>query len=181
MKLKCLLAAILSLMLVLPSIALAYSSQDVAKILEAVKNDYGKLLSYQECSDGTFYSFRVVNGKRHKVLEVTIYQGKPLKCSDNAFQSVYVINGKRYTVYYPGGEHPFLSFWVRPNSTSEWNVIKTFSDHGLDGKVEFGIQTPPDRYTFNIDDKNIGLEHQEYWQKIYNEAIADAIQHFGIK
>jgi hypothetical protein len=97
---------------------------------------------------------------------------------DGSFQSVYVQDGKRYTAYYSGPKTNYLSFWVRPEGTTEQNLIKTFTDHRLSGKVGFGIQGYPDQKTFDTQYRKVGLQHQKYWQSLYDQAIADALNHF---
>ena len=84
---------------------------------------------------------------------------------------------KRYTVYYTGGKNDLLSFWVRPNGTNSQKFIQTFTDHGLDGTVEFGISGDRQKL-FDSKDRHVGQEYQQYWQSLYDQAITDSLKHF---
>lgn len=137
-------------MLAIASVAAAASPQDVKKVLRAVNHKSEKLLSFKEYPE-----------------------------HDGSFQSVYVENGKRYTVYYGGEKYKHFSFWVRPEGSSGQNAVKTFTDASLNGKVEFGIQGYPNQKMFNVmDGRGEGHQYQKYWQKLYDAAIADALNHF---
>lgn len=109
------------------------------------------------------------SARSEKVLSFKDFKG-------GSFQCVYVVDGKRYTAYYnhetAGG---WLSFWVRPNGTYGQKLIKTFSDHRLDGKVEFGVGGGKEEKLFDSESRNIGLEFQRHWQSQYDEAIKVAI------
>ena len=96
-------------------------------------------------------------------------------------QIVFIARGLRYTLYYSNGEGDlnFLSVWVRPNGTYDSDLLDTFTDHRLDGAVNFGISggslPDVDQRLFDNDDRNVGEEFQEYWQSLYDTAIADAL------
>lgn len=97
-------------------------------------------------------------------------------------QSVFVHCGLRYTLFHTGewreSELNWLSVWVRPDGTSSLEEVTTFSDHDLDGSVDFGIRggraTPEMREQFERE-KSVGAEFCREWQDRYDQAIAAAL------
>ena len=93
---------------------------------------------------------------------------------------VFVHKGLRYTLYHSGepikaGEpqSAWLSVWVQKNGTYAQKDVDTFSDHGFDGTIDFGISGSADKRMFRIEYKE-GLEHREYWQRRLDAAITAA-------
>jgi hypothetical protein len=107
---------------------------------------------------------------------------------------VFRVGGKRYTLYWPGNvwsadgevisqEKQWLAVWVRPEGTTSPELVETCSDWALDGTANNGITGSPVRellFEDNVDKNDgsgsIGPEHRQYWQKVYDEAIAAAIK-----
>lgn len=101
---------------------------------------------------------------------------------EGGVQVVFIHCGLRYTLFHTGewdsSELNWLSVWVRPDGTSGQEDITTFSDHGLDGSVDFGIAggraTPELRGQFERE-KGMGTEYCQQWQELYNQSIAAAL------
>jgi len=100
-------------------------------------------------------------------------------------QIVFVDNGLRYTVYYTGVNttKEFISFWVRPEGTSGLKFLSTFTDHDLDGVVDFGIKgssdgTIFDSKIFNVDEVGIPKTtlFRDYWQEQLDAAYKAALR-----
>ncbi len=99
-----------------------------------------------------------------------------------SFQIVFVRGRTRYTVWYSGGDakHPeskTLSFWLRPNKTWDQASITTFSDEGLEGRVDFGIHGRESGHDIQKEEfwssrtrygEPKGLEFEAAWQKRYD-------------
>jgi hypothetical protein len=119
--------------------------------------------------------FEAIQQNRDKLLLYHELEG-------GSFQAVYVAKGKRYTVYYSGSDVNFLSFWVRPNGTWSQDLIKTFTDNGLNGDVNFGIQAGVRNSEKKelFDQIGLGQDYRAYWQDQYDTAIADAMECFGL-
>jgi len=102
----------------------------------------------------------------------------------NGKQIVFTDSHRRYTMYWSGEDGPqgFLSVWVRPEGTGGQLALITFTDRGLDGLVDFGVQGPASwsdsrRKHFHKNDEaspNIGFEFRQFWQMQLDEAIAAA-------
>lgn len=107
---------------------------------------------------------------------------------DGDAQVVFVSKGLRYTIYYTGPRDPrlqFLSFWVRPNGTAKKKDVRTFTDHGLDGVVDFGLngkngdERARQLFESGYDSahhKRSGEQFAAHWQKQYDLAIAAALR-----
>lgn len=114
----------------------------------------------------------------------------------NGLTVVFVEKGRRYSLYYvPPTTHTWgqssglLSVWVIPDDLAKRSadLEPTFSDDGLDGVVDFGVEGPT---TWQEDWRKLfdsekfapkaakGIQYAPYWQAKYDEAIADAIHHF---
>ncbi len=102
-------------------------------------------------------------------------------------QIVFVHKGMRYT-FWDSGERTqaddpnsaWLSVWVRKDGTSSQETMDTFSDHGFDGVVDFGIDGAKkkafDSGADGISTKE-GLEYQGFWQERYDSAIKAGIEY----
>lgn len=95
---------------------------------------------------------------------------------------VFVHGGRRYTLYHSGPridpndpQSAWLSVWVRNESPSKG--VDTFTDFGSDGVVDFGLDGPRLRLFHEGRARTVpeGLNHREYWQKQYDDAIAAAL------
>lgn len=99
---------------------------------------------------------------------------------------VFVHKGKRYSLYHSSERirpddpnSAWLSFWVRKNGTSGQHNLMSFTDNGFDGKVDFGIDGPRQRYFKHADRYSAaeGLEHEAFWQKELDVAINAALEY----
>lgn len=121
---------------------------------------------------------RVVGMIANKKVPVVSRQGS---------QIVFVHKGMRYTFWNSGerikADDPnsaWISVWVRKDGTSGQGTMNTFSDHGFDGNVDFGIDGKKVKYFSTGTDsisKPEGLEHRAFWQKQYDAAIDAAVQY----
>lgn len=122
-----------------------------------------------------------------KLMHAPASRGKVLHWDDNydggAVQIVFVAKGKRYTFWHcPADEYEaaLLSVWVRPDGTSGQGTLETFTDHELDGQVDFGVGPPggldSPKY-FGDDGKGgrKGEKNRPYWQGLYDTAITAAL------
>ncbi len=101
-------------------------------------------------------------------------------------QVVFVDGGKRYTMYWSESGVPkeaWLSVWVRSSGRKRNSVLKTFSDYGLDGEVDFGLMGPAKwsdekRQYFGSGKfaamRPQGRKFRQRWQNEYDAAIAAA-------
>lgn len=101
---------------------------------------------------------------------------------DGGIQIVFITDNLRYTLYHSGDEQVnFLSVWVRPNGTSNRDVLQTFTDDDLDGQINFGICEVKGTlsvrkcYGLKTREEACGNEYRDYWQQIYDKAITDAL------
>lgn len=134
---------------------------------------------------------KVVSLMRSKALKGAIFRkGK----RSGWVQIVFIANKRRYTMFIAGkASKAYLSVWVRPNGSRGQRKLKTFTDYGLDGQVDFGIngkkwrrrsrskkvkKGDPRKYFASGKDgisKKKGEQHRLYWQKLYDTAITDAL------
>lgn len=102
-------------------------------------------------------------------------------------QIVFVHKGMRYTFWDSGertkADEPnsaWLSVWVRKDGTSGQETMDTFSDHGFDGVVDFGIDGPKKKiFRSGVDGSSAkeGFEHQAFWQERYDAAIRAGVEY----
>ena len=126
------------------------------------------MMSEKQVTDLVFRVYDAPTGK---------FLSKQLNGPDHrGFRVVFVHSGKRYTL-----DHEWwvdgIQIWIRPNGTSHPSVsADVLGDQNTDGVVDFGsdghmrIFVAPNYFGDGTVTK--GLEHQPYWQKIYNEALA---------
>lgn len=151
-------------------------------ILEKAAINYTKEAVYEAQRDAVISVMKKANIKQVidsiKRGERNLLSFEEYPYNPGAFQAVYVVDKKRYTVYYSGKEDGFLSFWVRPDGSSDQRLIQRFTDNGIDGKVEIGTNGDNQKF-FDIESENsLGIEHQQYWQSLYDKAIEEALVHF---
>lgn len=105
--------------------------------------------------------------------------------SDN--EVVFVHKGMRYTLWHSGerlkADDPstaWLSVWTRKNGSAGQRTRATFSDHGFDGIVDFGIDSDQKK-AFHAGTGTgpapNGPEHREFWQQAYDKTIAAALEY----
>jgi len=105
---------------------------------------------------------------------------------EGSYQLVFVRKGLRYTVFVSNGAQKFMTIWVRPDGTSESNLLEGMTDYQLDGEIdsgsigemELGDDVVRKMYESGVPDggnKAIGEQFREYWQGQYDKAIVDAL------
>lgn len=118
-----------------------------------------------------------------RVVELMYRSKKGVKKHQEGFlQVVFATMGRVYTLQYFTAERrsqPSLSVWVRPKGTRGQEALDTFSDNGLDGRVDFGIGGGKNRREFMLEPTLKGSEHREHWQGLFDQAIKDALRALG--
>jgi hypothetical protein len=122
--------------------------------------------------------------KPRKMAELVITQNKNPNLllynpnlSDGTYQGVQAVmsvDGKRYTVWvaneYEGYDRPvkdMMSFWIRPEGTTGIDSLVTFSDQGLDGNCDFGVDG---KRIYDFNEKE-GMKHRKHFQQLYEETV----------
>lgn len=106
---------------------------------------------------------------------------------EGSYQLVFVRKGLRYTVFVSSEAHRFMTIWVRPDGTSESNVLEGMTDYQFDGEIDSGnigeIELGDDivrkRFESGVSDSGneaMGEQFKEYWQGKYDKAIVDALK-----
>lgn len=87
---------------------------------------------------------------------------------------VFIYGSRRYTIYIRKGVYnPSVTFWVRPEGTTSRKEVDSFADNKMDGTVNSGSDGLG-RRNFDCECEN-NPQWRGYWQKRYNEAIADTL------
>ena len=96
------------------------------------------------------------------------------KHSNGTLEAVYVINKKRYTSTFKAkGDHIF--FYIRPDGTSGDTHLEMVG--GEKGRVLFGAKGGSTKSLFESCIGH-GKEFERYWQRVYDAAIANTLEHF---
>lgn len=117
---------------------------------------------------------------------VALLQSAPnaKKTKFNGTEFSFLYQGKQYGFWY-SRDAKLLSVWVRTRGTNGQKILLgTFSDQGLDGTVDFGINgkdgTDEVKQYFSVEEdrpgKSKGEEFRPHWQSQYDQAISTALR-----